>query len=70
MRTNIPVTEIPQRATYGQSLAIAIDAVRELIELRVGFGLELASLEPFDRDGHTNIRVQWRRRAVELNLAA
>jgi hypothetical protein len=66
MDHNILAIEIPERATWNNQLAAAVDGARELIEMRVGFDLELASLEPIDRDGHSNIRISWRRKAVEL----
>lgn len=64
MNDNIPVMEIPVWATEGDDLAHVIRGARELVELRVGFSVELAVLEPFERDGEHNLRVTWRPAAM------
>ena len=53
-------TELPERATRDERLAGIIGATRELLELRVGYQLELAALEPIDRGGCVNLCVYWR----------
>jgi hypothetical protein len=53
-------TEWPERATPDTRLANTIRAVSELMELRVGYRVELAALEPIDRGGCMNLCVYWR----------
>jgi len=53
-------TELPERATLGNRLAATIRAACELMELRVGYRVELAALEPIDRGGCVNLRAYWR----------
>jgi hypothetical protein len=70
MNDNLPHTELPARATRAHHLAETIEVARELIELRVGYEVELAALEPIDRDGHANLVAYWRRKAPALQLTA
>jgi len=53
-------TELPERATLGNCLAPTIRAASELVELRVGYRVELAALEPIDRGGCINLCAYWR----------
>ena len=36
--------------------------------MRVGYDVELASLEPVERDGHLTLRIGWRRKLVALSV--
>jgi hypothetical protein len=69
MNDNLPHTELPARAIRYHHLAQTIAVARELVELRLGFSVELAMLEPIDRDGHVNMRAHWRRKPPDLKLA-
>jgi len=60
MNDSIPVFEIPEWATFGGLLALSVEGARELVQLRVGFEVELASLEPVSRDDCLNVRIRWR----------
>jgi hypothetical protein len=60
MNDNIPVFEIPEWATLDELLVLSVEGARELVQLRLGYDVELASLEPVYRDGCINIRVRWR----------
>jgi hypothetical protein len=53
-------TELPERAALNGRLANTIQAASELVELRVGYPVELAVLEPVDRGGCTNLCAHWR----------
>ena len=66
MNDNIPVVELPEFATLSERLANSIAIAREAASLRVGYEVEVAGLEPIDREGHTHVRVYWRRKPVEL----
>jgi hypothetical protein len=66
MNDNIPVFEIPEWATLEELLALSIEGARELVQLRVGYDVELASLEPIYRGDCINIRVRWRCKHAEL----
>jgi hypothetical protein len=66
MNDNIPVFEIPEWATLDELLALSVEGARELVQLRLGYEVELASLEPIYRSGCINIRVRWRCRQAEL----
>ena len=69
MNDNLPCTELPERATGLEHLAETIAVARELVELRVGYEVELALLEPVQRNGCTNMRAYWRRKMPRLRLA-
>jgi len=59
MDESLPHTEmLARRARLAEMLALA----REHVELRLGYEIELALLEPVDRDGHKNLRAHWRRK--------
>jgi hypothetical protein len=68
MNDNIPVVELPEFATLSERLARAISFARENVSYRVGYEVELARLEPVEREGHVHMRVYWRRKPVELHL--
>jgi hypothetical protein len=53
-------TELPERARLDNRLAMTIRAVREVVELRVGYQIELAAIEPIDRGGSINLGIYWR----------
>ena len=69
MNDNLPSTELPERATGPDHLAETIAVARELVELRVGYPVELVRLEPVERNGCINMRAHWRRRPPRLRLA-
>ena len=52
--------ELPEFATLRERLADSIALAREALSYRVGYDVELAGLEPIERDGHTDMRVYWR----------
>jgi len=68
MNDNIPIVELPEFATVTETLARSISFARENVSYRVGYEVELASLEPVEREGHTHLRVYWRRKAVDLHV--
>jgi hypothetical protein len=68
MNDNLPHTELPERATYCDRLVQSIELMRDAVSLRVGYEVELAGLEPVDREGHAHMRVYWRRKTPELRL--
>ena len=70
MNDNIPVVELPEFATLDGQLAHAVAVARECVGYRVGYEVELAAIIPVQRDGHTNMRVVFRRRPPELRLTA
>ena len=57
-------TELPERAMLDNRLAMTIQAVSELMELRVGYRVELAALAPIDRAGCINLCAYWRPRLL------
>ena len=62
MTDNIPHVELPQFATFKDQLVRSIEFAREAVSYRVGYDVELAGLEPVERDGHAHMRVYWRRK--------
>jgi hypothetical protein len=70
MNDNLPHIELPESATLSDSLAHAIDVSREAISVRLGYEVEVASLEPVDREGHANLRVYWRRKPPDLHVVS
>jgi hypothetical protein len=68
MNDNIPVVELPEFATLSDRLARSVSLARENVSYRVGYEVELASIIPIEREGHTNLRVLWRRKSPELTL--
>ena len=70
MNDNLPHVELPEFATLSDRLVRAIEVTREAVSLRVGYEVEMAGLEPVERDGHANIRVYWRRKPPELRLVS
>jgi hypothetical protein len=67
MSDNLPYTEFP---AHGVHLAETLALAREHVELRLGYPIELALLEPVECDGHLSLRAHWRRRIAELKLAS
>jgi hypothetical protein len=57
---NIPIMEVPERAARSDQFSASIRALQELVELRVGFPLQLAAIEPIEREGYMNVRIYWR----------
>ena len=70
MNDNMPHCELPERLTMSDRLAPSIDFVREAMALRLGYEVEIAALEPIDRDGKQNLLIFWRRRPTELRVVA
>jgi hypothetical protein len=68
MNDNLPHFEIPERMTMSDKLAAAIEFAQEAISLRLGYEVELASLEPVQQGSHTNLRAYWRRKPPELHV--
>jgi hypothetical protein len=66
MNDNLPDIEFPEFATVRERLARNIELARESVSFRVGFEVEVAHLEPVQRDGCMNMRVYWRRKPPEL----
>jgi hypothetical protein len=62
MNDNNAYTELPEFATRGDRLAHSVEIAREAASFRLGYEVELACLEPVERDGHLNTRVHWRRK--------
>jgi hypothetical protein len=69
MNDNQPHTELPELATYCDRLVHSIEVAREAVSLRLGYEVELAGLEPIDREGHAHMRIYWRRKGPALPLA-
>jgi hypothetical protein len=68
MNDNPPHIELPEFATLHDRLAHAIEVSRDAMSLRLGYEVEVASLEPVEREGHANMRVYWRRKPVKLHI--
>jgi hypothetical protein len=68
MNDNFPHTELPELATLCDRLVQSIELMRDAVSLRVGYEVEMAGLEPIDREGHAHMRVYWRRKVPELRL--
>ena len=65
MGETLPHTEmLAPRARLAETLALA----REQAELRLGYEIELALLEPIDCGGRTNLRAYWRRKPATLSV--
>jgi hypothetical protein len=69
MNDNQPHTELPELATCCDRLVHSIEVARDAVSLRLGYEVELAGLEPIDREGHAHMRVYWRRKGPALRLA-
>jgi len=52
MNDNIPNIELPEFATLKERLAANIELAREAVSMRVGYEVEMAGLEPVEREGH------------------
>jgi hypothetical protein len=68
MNDNLPVIELPAFATTCERLANAVEVSREAVSLRVGFEVEMSSIEPVAREGETHLRVRWRRKPPPLRV--
>jgi hypothetical protein len=68
MNDNIPQVELPEFATMKDRLARNIELAREAVSYRVGYEVEVAGLEPVEREGHSHMRVYWRRKPPELQI--
>jgi len=67
MNEKQPHTELPELATSRDRLAASIEVAREAVSLRLGYEVEMAGLEPIDREGHSHMRIYWRRKPAGLN---
>lgn len=65
MNDNLPHIELPEFATVSECLAHAIEVSREAISFRLGYEVEVAGLEPVDREGYANLRIYWSRKPPE-----
>ena len=68
MNDNIPSIELPEFATVSNQLARSISFARESVSYRVGYQVELAGLETVEREGHSHLRVHWRRKLPEFRI--
>jgi hypothetical protein len=66
MNDNHAHIELPEFATLNDRLGRAIEAAREAVSLRLGYEVEVAGLEPVEREGHANMRVYWRRKPTDV----
>ena len=62
MNDNIPSIEFPEFATLKERLEHNIALARDAVSMRIGYDVELAGLEPVEREGHLHMRVYWRRK--------
>jgi hypothetical protein len=69
MNDNLPFLELPEFATMRDQLARSIELSRDAVSMRVGYEVEMARLEPVDRNGHTHMRIYWRRKPPEVHIA-
>jgi hypothetical protein len=69
MNDDQPHTELPEFATRCDRIVHSIEVARDVVSLRLGYEVELAGLEPIDREGHAHMRVYWRRKGSALRLA-
>ena len=65
MNDSLPHIELPEFATASDRLAHAIEVSREAISFRLGYEVEVAGLEPVDREGYANLRIYWSRKPPE-----
>lgn len=70
MNDNIPNIELPEFATLKERLARNVELAREAVSMRVGYEVEVAGLEPVEREGNAHMRIFWRRKPVALRLIA
>jgi hypothetical protein len=56
--------------TICDQLAAPVEFAREAMTFRLGYEVELAALEPVNRDGKENFIVFWRRKSVPLRVVA
>src|SRR3954451_3256002 len=68
MNDNIPNIELPEFATLKERLAANIELAREAVSMRVGYEVEMAGLEPVEREGHAHMRVPGRRKPLALRI--
>ena len=68
MNDDPPHTELPELATYRDRLLRAVELAREAVSLRLGYEVEVAGLEPIDREGHAHMRIYWRRKGQALTV--
>jgi hypothetical protein len=61
MNDIIPNVELPEFATLKDRLAKNIEFAREAVSMRVGYEVEMARLEPIEREGHAHMRIHCRR---------
>ena len=66
MNDNFPHCELPERMTMSDKLASTIEFAQEAMTIRLGYEVELFSLQPIDRNGKLNLFAFWRRRPPAL----
>jgi len=70
MNDNIPQVELPEFATLKNRLAHSIEFAREAVSYRVGYEVEMAGLEPIEREGGFSMRIYWRRKVLGIHVGA
>jgi hypothetical protein len=68
MNENMSYCELSERATFNDRLAASIEFACDATTLRVGYEVEVAGIEPIERDGKRNLRIYWRRKPVLLRV--
>ena len=70
MNDNMLHCELPERMAMSDRLDLCVEFVREAMTFRHGYEVEIAALEPIDRDGKRNLLVYWRRKSAALHVVA
>ena len=68
MNDNIPCVELPEFEASSDELARSVSFARENVSYSGGYEVEVAGLEPIEREGHSHLRVHWRRKPPELRI--
>jgi hypothetical protein len=68
MYNSIPLVELPEFATPKEILSYNIELARDAVSMRVGYEVELAGLETIEREGHSHLRLHWRRKSSSVTL--
>jgi hypothetical protein len=63
MNNDIPQVELPEFATLSDRLSRNVEFAREAVSYRVGYEVELAGVEPIQREGRASLRIYWRRKS-------
>jgi hypothetical protein len=65
----VPVLDLPTNVIADDCLSRAIKVAADAASFRAGYDVELAVLEPIERQGHSFFRVHWRRKVESLQAA-